>query len=970
MGKLVVLRFESGNFQEGFKVTLRLGEDSLFFSPETEIESKFTPNLNIIQLYQEWQLYYQQLLEQWSRPTSRGGIRTLVEPGKSASADEALKQCRQAADTLRNNFKAWLTSENREFQKLREKILEELPDKQEAIRVLIQTSDCWLKQLPWNDWDIFTLRSNAEIALSPTEYSLIKPSVSVTPREQVRILATIDSNSVRKEIRRLPETDPIFLQQRQPEELYQQLQDELGWDIIFFGRYNSLESITIGELRQALQEAIARGLKIAIFNQGLELADQLADLNIPQIIVMREPLPDEVVEKFLQYFLKAFAKGKSLYPAVREARENLEFFEREWPGVMGLPIICQHPVEAPFSYQGFRGLSERQTHLTREELRVRQTLLNKVMDYWVKGVLERSLHRQIPLELGLEERPDAVPLPWGIEWETPDQPEQPLPSGTTVSDYFDKMGVGRTLLILGEPGSGKTITLLELAHTLIIRARRNVNQLIPVVFNLSSWASKKETITNWLIEELITKYKLHNQAARAFIQAEQLLLLLDGLDEVPDESRKFCVQALNQFTCEYGQTDIVVTSRINDYQTLSQQLRFQAAVYLQPLTPQQIHQYLVHLDFNLTGLITACKTDVNLQDLAKTPLMLNIMSLAYQGMSLQELPVMNSREDHRRYLFDAYIERMFQRRQHRRQSYTREQYLHWLTWLAQRMSQEYQTIFLIEQMQLNLLNNHQKRTYKRVFSLIWSLIGGLIIGLPIWLTVGWFFDPLWGIALGVIIGVIFGLPFGIWAWLTLAREQKIEPVETLNWSLSSLKKSLTIGLIGGVIIWLITRMIIFLIVAPMIVLTFELRGARIETKTVPNQGIWQSLKNAVLLTLLAGTVLGIAAGLMHKQLLGIIFDKTYVQAIINTGKMQQFALRTIISGMVVGLFYGLTEAGTACIQHFTLRLVLYFNGYIPWNYARFLDSATERIFLQKIGGGYIFIHRLLQEHFARHCSNK
>ncbi|NEO16045.1 MULTISPECIES: hypothetical protein [unclassified Moorena] len=41
------------------------------------------------------------------------------------------------------------------------------------------------------------------------------------------------------------------------------------------------------------------------------------------------------------------------------------------------------------------------------------------------------------------------------------------------------------------------------------------------------------------------------------------------------------------------------------------------------------------------------------------------------------------------------------------------------------------------------------------------------------------------------------------------------------------------------------------------------------------------------------------------------------------------------------------------------------NNYIRWNYARFLDYAADRIFLQKVGGGYIFIHRMLMEHFAQ-----
>jgi hypothetical protein len=62
---------------------------------------------------------------------------------------------------------------------------------------------------------------------------------------------------------------------------------------------------------------------------------------------------------------------------------------------------------------------------------------------------------------------------------------------------------------------------------------------------------------------------------------------------------------------------------------------------------------------------------------------------------------------------------------------------------------------------------------------------------------------------------------------------------------------------------------------------------------------------------------------------------------------------------------GMVCGGITCLKHLTLRLILYFNRYIPWNYAHFLDYATERISLRKVGGGYIFIHRLLLEHFVQ-----
>ncbi len=69
-------------------------------------------------------------------------------------------------------------------------------------------------------------------------------------------------------------------------------------------------------------------------------------------------------------------------------------------------------------------------------------------------------------------------------------------------------------------------------------------------------------------------------------------------------------------------------------------------------------------------------------------------------------------------------------------------------------------------------------------------------------------------------------------------------------------------------------------------------------------------------------------------------------------------------GLISGLFIGLANGGIACIQHGVLRLFLWRVGYAPWNYPRFLDYATDRILLRRVGGGYIFIHRFLLDYFA------
>lgn len=61
------------------------------------------------------------------------------------------------------------------------------------------------------------------------------------------------------------------------------------------------------------------------------------------------------------------------------------------------------------------------------------------------------------------------------------------------------------------------------------------------------------------------------------------------------------------------------------------------------------------------------------------------------------------------------------------------------------------------------------------------------------------------------------------------------------------------------------------------------------------------------------------------------------------------------------LWYGGIEA----IHHAVLRTLLRREGSIPSRYSAFLDQAVDLIFLRRVGGGYIFIHQLLQDYFAR-----
>ena len=72
----------------------------------------------------------------------------------------------------------------------------------------------------------------------------------------------------------------------------------------------------------------------------------------------------------------------------------------------------------------------------------------------------------------------------------------------------------------------------------------------------------------------------------------------------------------------------------------------------------------------------------------------------------------------------------------------------------------------------------------------------------------------------------------------------------------------------------------------------------------------------------------------------------------------------IAFGLAAGVFFGLIYGGAACLQHLLLRLLLWRSGVMPWNYAAFLDYCAGQDFLRKVGTGYMFMHRLLQDFFA------
>jgi hypothetical protein len=153
--------------------------------------------------------------------------------------------------------------------------------------------------------------------------------------------------------------------------------------------------------------------------------------------------------------------------------------------------------------------------------------------------------------------------------------------------------------------------------------------------------------------------------------------------------------------------------------------------------------------------------------------------------------------------------------------------------------------------------------------------------------------------------------------------------------LNDFSARLLIGIAFGLILSLQSSLVMLLING--------VSSTEIQQTQKPNEGIRRSLFNANIMM----TTFALSMWLVN-----------HLMSIANS----DFAAPNLF--LIFGLMGWINGGGYASFRHFILRIILYSKRYSPWNYTRFLDYAAERVFLQKVGGGYIFVHRMLLEYFA------
>ncbi|MEH2032197.1 MAG: NACHT domain-containing protein [Nostoc sp.] len=601
--------------------------------------------------------------------------------------------------------------------------------------------------------------------------------------------------------------------------------------------------------------------------------------------------------------------------------------------------------------------------------------------------LRQSLHNAVLINLGKEPQPQQVKRPWDADIKIGLKPAEPLPDTTTILEIFDQEEIAGKLLILGNPGAGKTTTTLDLAKALIARAEKKSDYPIPVLFNLSNWKNDRQLIHDWLVAELKSKYGVRKDISSKWLDNAKLLPMLDGLDELESARQELCVRKINEFLqSDYRPKYLLVCSRWEEYANYPERLQLNGAICLRLLSYHQIKNYLANL--NRTQLWQFLQTDTTLLELVRKPLMLSIIILSYEELATERGINLTSNISPLEYLLNAYIQQMMSRSlvnqmYSKQEASVTKQTQRWLVFLAQYLQSSSKTEFSIDDIQADCFQTiAQKRIYYFTIKIALWLFSGFIIGL--------------------IFGKDFGLVSGFVISLIINLSETIQLADKIKFSFKRLifgcKLGSFIGAIGGFlysslcalyvaiaidvlkninyftfVFWAVLAMFLTIIFSVSSGLLFgifiSLIKEEFETKLIPNQGIINSFKNATIYSIFSGLILGITGSLIYivfpgNNLIKIAEPGVYVmgttEALINVAIISglKFAVSSVL---VIWLLCG----GFTCIQHFFLRLILYRNGYIPWNYARFLDYCTERMLIQRVGGRYRFIHKLLQDHFAQ-----
>ncbi len=600
-------------------------------------------------------------------------------------------------------------------------------------------------------------------------------------------------------------------------------------------------------------------------------------------------------------------------------------------------------------------------------------LAGAVTEQWTRAAAERRLLQPepIPVHWVRSSRPLAGPVSAAAKSRRfPPVPGLPaagldqLRNGglQDLHAVYGGLGSGR-LVIVGTPGSGKSgAAVLLILAALKHRAQmpKKDRQRVPVLFTVHGWDPSTQQVGDWLAERLQQTYPLFagrggKAAAAELVRATRIAVILDGLDEIPEELRPAALQALS----DKADFRVVVLGR-SDETAAASRLTFlvgAVALELQDVDPKVAADYLTNVQRDpapagwgeLTNRLRRAPGSPIARALS-LPLTLTLVRDTYRGGDdVRELLDFCdaaghgvSREDIEDYLLDRVLPAAYAPRPGEAPPrYELQAAQRALGQIAARMNQD------------------------GTRDLAWWRIPAWASAAPRVIATGLVFGLLFGLG-----GPVFGLVAGLMAALVYALGGGLKGrpplrIARLRWrqlfSGSSLVGMLVLGLVFGLAAGLV----------------FGLVGGL-------RSGLVFGLRSGLVFGLASGLVFGLVAGLAGGLSQPGADNASPATPAASWRRDQAFGLAFgLVLGLAFGLVLGLLAAHVALGLVFGLMFGLLFGLWFPetWRASlafaqlamrwhtparlmRFLEDAREREILRTVGPVYQFRHARLQDRLA------
>lgn len=571
--------------------------------------------------------------------------------------------------------------------------------------------------------------------------------------------------------------------------------------------------------------------------------------------------------------------------------------------------------------------------------------------------LQTKTAKRLPINLS------AKSTDFGMD---PDRARAFLPTQTIESQDIAKeidkiLHTHDRLLIIGDPGAGKTTILLFAAINILMDKSRE--QKLPLIINLATWQTGRD-FKEWYAQSIAHTYSLSLVFAEELLRRNVVVPFFDGFDEVAEDAREDCLQKMSAYFGDLRSRQLIVSSRKKEYAATKADAPVYVEIEVQPLSLYQIKKALsenAQTQAADRALLDAIERDAHLAKAVETPFYLNTASFLFgKGQrTWGDFPFRaESAEGRQGELVEIFVGEQVPDLKDRKH----------LGFLAWKMEEENFLVFELVDMQPSWVKNLWR------YRLVLGLVSGLSYGLTFAFFLGLVFGETVYSILGLIMGFLIGFLVG-WGIFLINSRISTDDIQILNWAKFSKNLRLIIlivlsfglffsgivGLIGGWKMGLVGGLLFGLVIG---LDSFGTTTSFFLYIRSPYKRFWADFRSKIRIYI--GMILAFSAGaLVEGNRIENIFAEIGIQKL-------SFGYQILILG---SFFLLLTFANSRYLDHISLRLSLYLEKKLPLRLVTFLDRMSDQYIFEdnrrtingkkQRGATWRFRHKILQDYFAK-----